>query len=108
MTSLMLHLLCQTGLCALHNIVPQTFQRVQTMIIRKVERRTIVAKAKKPCLFFMNFLRFSSFINIVMMMMMTTTMRFLLLGGLSIEPFMQHHKWNNPKDMELCSLGCDV
>jgi len=43
-----------------------------------------------------------------MMMTMTMTMRFLLLGGLSIEPFMQHCKWNYPKDMELLSLGCDV
>jgi len=56
-TSLMLHLLCQTRLCALHNIVPQTFQRVQTMIIRKVERTTIVAKAKKTCLFFYDLLK---------------------------------------------------
>jgi len=88
--------------------VPQTFQRVETMIIIKVERTTIVVRAKKTRLFFMTFLRFSSFINIVMMMMITMTMRFLLLGGLSTEPFMQHYKWNYPKDMELCSLGCDV
>jgi hypothetical protein len=43
-----------------------------------------------------------------MMMMMIMTMRFLLLGGHSIESFMQHCKWNYPQDMELRSLGCDV
>ncbi len=48
---------------------------------------------------------------LVMMMIMMTmamTMKFSLLGGLSIEPFMQHRKWNYPKDMELGFLGCDV
>jgi hypothetical protein len=78
---------------------------MQTMIIRKVEK-IIILRAKKTCLFLMTFLRFSSFINIVTMMMMT--LRFLLLGGHSIEPFMQHCKWNYLKDMELGSLGCDV